>query len=185
MAERPSAHRPGWILAGAKDYEREYAVDLVRLRLCVAATQPCLIEALDFDHCEPRTAQVPRSTPRRDRDARRHRRAQARCQTRFARPKKEARSKGILDAINMDCYRVEQQAAMKVKLLDQDAEIELVPARGGGRKPEPELDRLSNSVKNFNDYFGKIPWTDADRVHRLITQQIPDQVSADAACQNA
>ena len=56
---------------------------------------------------------------------------------------------------------------------------------GGGRKPEPELDRLSNIVKSFNDHFGKIPWTDADRVHRLITQEIPAQVSADAAYQNA
>ena len=55
----------------------------------------------------------------------------------------------------------------------------------GGRKMEPELDRLSNILKTFNDQFGNIPWTDTDRVHRLITQEIPTQVAADTAFQNA
>ena len=39
----------------------------------------------------------------------------------------------------------------------RDAEIEPVPTSGGGHKPEPELDRLSNIVKTFNDQFGNIP----------------------------
>jgi len=39
-----------------------------------------------------------------------------------------------------------------------------VPTTGGGRKPEAELDRLSNIIKTFNDQFGNIPWTDGDRV---------------------
>ena len=60
-----------------------------------------------------------------------------------------------------------------------------MPTSGGGRKPEPELDRLSNILKTFNDQFGNIPWTDADRVHRLITEEIPAKVAADTAYQNA
>ena len=56
----------------------------------------------------------------------------------------------------MDSYRVEKQAAMKIQLPDADAEIEPVPTSGGGRKPEPELDRLSNILKTFNDQFGNI-----------------------------
>ena len=100
-------------------------------------------------------------------------------------PKEEDLSKGILEAIDMDSYRVEKQSVVKIQLPDQDAEIEPVPTTGGGRKPEPELDRLSNIVKTFNDQFGQVPWTDSDRVHRLITQDIPAQVSADAAYQNA
>ena len=100
-------------------------------------------------------------------------------------PKEEDLSRGILEAIDMESYRVEKKAAMKIQLPDADAEIEPVPAIGGGRKPEPELDRLSNIVKAFNDQFGNIPWTDADRVHRLVTQEIPAKVAADAAFQNA
>ncbi|MDE2321058.1 MAG: type I restriction endonuclease subunit R [candidate division NC10 bacterium] len=100
-------------------------------------------------------------------------------------PKEEDLSKGILEAIDMDSYRVEKHAAMKIQLPDQDAEIGAVPTSGGGGKPEPELDRLSNILKSFNDQFGNIPWTDTDRVHRLITEEIPSKVSADSAYRNA
>ena len=69
-------------------------------------------------------------------------------------------SKGILEAIDMDSYRVEKQAAHAAfSWPTQDAEIEPVPTDGGGHKPEPELDRLSNILKTFNDQFGNIAWT--------------------------
>jgi type I restriction enzyme R subunit len=100
-------------------------------------------------------------------------------------PVEEDLSKGILEAIDMESYRVEKRAAIKIQLPDSDAEIEPVPTAGGGHKPEPELDRLSNIIKSFNDHFGNIQWTDADRVHKLITQEIPSRVAADTAYQNA
>ncbi|NUQ76588.1 MAG: type I restriction endonuclease subunit R [Polyangiaceae bacterium] len=100
-------------------------------------------------------------------------------------PKEEDLSKGILEAIDMDSYRVEKRAAMKIQLPDADAEIEPVPTMGGGRKPEPELDRLSNIIRSFNDQFGNISWSDQDRIHRLITKDIPARVAADPAYQNA
>ena len=100
-------------------------------------------------------------------------------------PVEEDLSKGILEAIDMDSYRVEKQAAVKIQLPDADAEIEPVPTAGGGHKPEPELDRLSNILKTFNDQFGNIPWTDKDRVHKLITEEIPARVAADPQYQNA
>ncbi|MPZ20586.1 MAG: DEAD/DEAH box helicase [Luteitalea sp.] len=100
-------------------------------------------------------------------------------------PREDDLSRGILEAIDMDSYRVEKQAAIHIQLPDVDAEIEPVPTSGGGRKPEPELDRLSNIVKAFNDQFGNIQWTDQDRVHRLITEDIPSRVAADRAFQNA
>jgi len=100
-------------------------------------------------------------------------------------PREEDLSKGILESIDMDSYRVEKQAAVRIQLPDADAEIEPVPAAGGARRPEPELDRLSNILKTFNDQFGNIPWSDADRVHKLITEDIPTRVAADKAYQNA
>ena len=100
-------------------------------------------------------------------------------------PREEDLSKGILEAIDMDSYRVEKQAAMKIQLPDANAEIEPVPTSGGGHKPEPELDRLSNILKTFNEQFGNIPWTDADRVRRLITEDIPARMAADTPYQNA
>jgi type I restriction enzyme R subunit len=100
-------------------------------------------------------------------------------------PVEEDLAKGILEAIDMDSYRVEKRAAAKMLLPDADAEIEPVPTTGGGHMPEPELDRLSNILKTFNDQFGNIPWTDKDRVHKLITEDIPARVAADPRYQNA
>ncbi len=100
-------------------------------------------------------------------------------------PKEEDLSKGILDAIDMDSYRVEKRAMQKIILPDEDAEIEPVPTTGGGHRPEPELDRLSNILKVFNDHFGDIPWEDADRVRQLITETIPARVAEDTAYKNA
>ena len=85
----------------------------------------------------------------------------------------------------MDSYRVEKQAVVKFQLPDEDAEIEPVSTAGGGGVAEPELDRLSNILAAFNDQFGNIAWTDADRIHQLITEQIPASVAADGAYQNA
>ena len=94
-------------------------------------------------------------------------------------------SKGILDAIDMDSYRVEKQSMQKIILPDEDAEIEPVPTGGGGYVPEPEMDRLSSILKVFNDLFGDIDWDDEDRVRQLITETIPARVAADAAFKNA
>ncbi len=99
-------------------------------------------------------------------------------------PKEEDLSRGILEAIDMDSYRVEKKAKMSIALADQDAEIGPVPSDGVGLRPEPELDRLSNILKNFNDQFGTL-FTDSDRVARRIRDDIAPQVAADAAYQNA
>jgi type I restriction enzyme R subunit len=100
-------------------------------------------------------------------------------------PRDEDLSKGILEAIDMESYRNEVKAELKIVLNDSDAEIEPVPTSGGGRKPEAELDRLSNIVKTFNELFGGIEWTDQDRIRRVLTEELPKTVAADRAYQNA
>ncbi len=100
-------------------------------------------------------------------------------------PRDEDLSKGILEAIDMDSYRVEKQAAQRVQLADANVEIDPVPTDGGGRKADPELDRLSNIIQSFNDLFGNITWQDADRIRQLIATDIPSKVAANAAYQNA
>ena len=85
----------------------------------------------------------------------------------------------------MDSYRVEKQSSIKIALPDADSEIDPVPTAGGGHKPEPELDKLSNIIKAFNDQFGNIEWKDADKIRQVIAEEIPSKVSADKAYQNA
>ncbi len=100
-------------------------------------------------------------------------------------PVEDDLSKGILEAIDMDSYRVEKQAVQDIQLPDEDAEIEPVPTDGGGHQPEPEMDRLSNIIRDFNDRFGSIEWNDQDKIERIISEELPAKVAADQAYQNA
>jgi len=99
-------------------------------------------------------------------------------------PKEEDLAKGILDAIDMDSYRVEKKAVMTIALADSDAEIAPVPTDGGAHRNEPELERLSAILKAFNDHFGTL-FADADRVAKRIREDIAPKVAADVAYQNA
>ncbi|MHB9130362.1 MAG: type I restriction endonuclease subunit R [Armatimonadota bacterium] len=100
-------------------------------------------------------------------------------------PIEEDLSKGILESIDMDSYRVEVRSSLDIALPDENAEIAPVPTSGGGHKPEAELDRLSNILKTFNEQFGNIDWKDEDRIRQIITEEIPAKVAADTAYQNA
>ena len=99
-------------------------------------------------------------------------------------PKEDDLSKGILEAIDMDSYRNEKQAAMKIILADADAEIEPVPVGGGGGRPQPDMDKLTNILKSFNEQFGTL-FSDVDRVAKRIQEDIAPKVAADQAYQNA
>lgn len=99
-------------------------------------------------------------------------------------PKEEDLAKGILQAIDMDSYRVEKKTAIKIALEDKEAEITPVPTEAGGRMSEPQLERLSDILKRFNDQFGTL-FEDGDRIIKRIQEEIAPKVAADPAYQNA
>lgn len=88
-------------------------------------------------------------------------------------------------AMDVDSHPVGGAQRCPFRPTDEDAEIEPVPASGGGRVPEPELDRLSNIIRTFNDLFRDMDWKDADKISRVIAEEIPTRVAADRAYQNA
>jgi len=100
-------------------------------------------------------------------------------------PKETDLSKGVLESIDMDSYRVEARSAIAIALTDADKEIEPVPTSAGGKIIEPELDRLSNILRMFNEQFGNVDWKDMDKIRQVITEEIPSKVAADTAYQNA
>ena len=100
-------------------------------------------------------------------------------------PREDDLSAGILETVDMESYRIEKREAVRIALADDDGALDPVPTGGGGPVSDPELDRLSSILQNFNDQFGNIEWTDADRVHRLITEDIPRRVAEDDAYRNA
>jgi len=99
-------------------------------------------------------------------------------------PTEDDLSKGVLESIDMDSYRVESKSALSIMLEDQDSEIEPVPTSGGGKRPEVEIDYLSNILKTFNDLYGNL-FDDPERMGKAVTEDIPSKVASDPAYQNA
>ncbi len=101
-------------------------------------------------------------------------------------PKEEDLSRGVLEAIDMDSYRLEKQAVRAVAMSDEEEEIDPVPIGGASGIREPELDPLSAIIAQFNDRWGGDgKWRDEDRVRRLITEDLPTAVQADESFRNA
>ena len=100
-------------------------------------------------------------------------------------PEEDDLSRGILEAIDMDSYRVEKRAAQKILLADDEGEIGPVPTSGVGGRSEAELDPLSAILRDFNDQYGDIEWEDVDRVRDLIAEIIRPRVAEDEAYRNA
>lgn len=99
-------------------------------------------------------------------------------------PQEEDLAVGLLESINMDSYRLEKQTAMQIALESTDAEIGPAPAGSGGRAHEPEMDRLSNILKIFNEQFGN-KFDDSDGILRHILEDLAPKVAADSAYSNA
>ncbi len=101
-------------------------------------------------------------------------------------PIEEDLSAGILEAIDLDSYRVEAQKAISILLEGEEQfAIDPVPTGAGGAKPEAELDLLSNILAEFNDIFGgSIEWKDIDQVKKRISE-FPALVAGDKDYQNA
>ncbi len=98
-------------------------------------------------------------------------------------PDDEDLAKGVLESVDMDSYRVEQEATIAIKLGGGE-ELEPAPPQPRVGKETPEMDYLSNIVRDFNERFSPGNWTDEDRVRRTI-QEIGEAVSQDEEYQNA
>ena len=92
-------------------------------------------------------------------------------------------SRGVLEAVDMDSYRMERRAARSISLAEEDAEIDPVQATAGGQAREAEMDRLSNIIAEFNRLWGG-EFTEPERITEIINQ-MPEQVLEDAAYRNA
>lgn len=77
-------------------------------------------------------------------------------------------SQGILEAIDLDSYRIEVKECMSLILNDEDAEVQPVPTGNIGSKQDAELEALSSILEIFNNTFGNIDWKDEDNVKRQL-----------------
>lgn len=75
--------------------------------------------------------------------------------------------------------------AIKTQIPDGDAEIEPVPTTGAGHKARARARSALKHPQDVQRPVGNIPWTDADRVHKLITEDVPNRIASDTAYRNA
>ena len=96
-------------------------------------------------------------------------------------PEEEDLSRGILEAVDMDTYRTEKQATVRIALEDEDAEIDPVQAERGGGTQEPLLEFLSAILEDFNKTWGN-SFSNPAHVSDII-KGIPGRVNEDEAYQ--
>ena len=92
-------------------------------------------------------------------------------------------SRGVLDAVDMESYRMERKAAQSIGLAEEDAEIAPVQPTGAGGAQETEMDRLSNIIAEFNKTWGG-KFSEPERVSEVLNR-MPEQVLEDQQYQNA
>ncbi|MGI8643920.1 MAG: type I restriction endonuclease subunit R [Thermomicrobiales bacterium] len=100
-------------------------------------------------------------------------------------PVEEDLSRGILETIDLESYRIEMRQAIKISLGDEDGTLDPVPTSAAGMRPEPELEFLSAILKTFNQQFGNIEWQERDKIERFISEELPERIAANPAYQNA
>ncbi len=89
-------------------------------------------------------------------------------------------AEGIIESIDMGSYRPAKQGTERITLVDDIGVVNPIPVDVRGGKPEPDLDTLENILNVFNQRFGDIDWTDKDKVNKILTEQIPADMKADA-----
>ena len=83
-------------------------------------------------------------------------------------------SRGILDNIDMDSYRLQLEATTNV-VLEQGEDLKPIPTEMRGGVSDSEIDRLSNILQTFNDRYGT-QFEDADKV-RQMAESIANDVA--------
>ena len=88
-------------------------------------------------------------------------------------------TKGLLEAIDFDRYRLEMQEERDIILQNVDVEIPPVPTSTGGAFNEPDMQNLETIMGEFNEVFGNIEWTDEDVVRQQIQQLLKNVEQSD------
>ncbi|MPM21694.1 hypothetical protein SDC9_68139 [bioreactor metagenome] len=93
-------------------------------------------------------------------------------------------AKGILEAIDLDSYRLTRTTQENIKLSGNE-ELDPTPPVMKGTKGEPGFNELDVILKEFNTKFGIDNWTDDDKVKNFLFEQLPADFARDQATVNA
>lgn len=93
-------------------------------------------------------------------------------------------TEGLLEAIDFDQYRSIKQAEAQFQMENEDTGIDPVPVGGGGSTSDPDFDKLSNILEEFNATFGGIEWEHPEEAIEQI-RQLPERLAANDNFSNA
>lgn len=99
-------------------------------------------------------------------------------------PAEDDNISGLLEDIDLESYRAVAQDTMRIQLDNENGELNPIPVSRDVGITVPELDPLTQILKEFHDAFGGIDWTDEDKVKKQVAD-LPAIVSKDEAYQNA
>lgn len=99
-------------------------------------------------------------------------------------PDGEDYTEGLLEDVDLESYRAEAQQTMRIQLENENGKIDPIPVSTSVGIDVPELDTLTNILKEFHDIFGNIEWTDEDKIKKQINDII-ESVRRDEKYNNA
>ena len=89
-------------------------------------------------------------------------------------------TEGLLEAIDFDQYRLVKGEESKIELENKDSDIEPIPVGQQKGKSEPQMEKLSDILDEFNG----INWINKDKVKQQL-EELPGRLRADEAFVNA
>ncbi len=92
-------------------------------------------------------------------------------------------AKGILEAIDLDSYRLTRAKQEDIKLKGEE-ELDPTPPVMKGKKDEPEFNELDAIINYFNTKYG-INWTEDDKVKKFLFEQLPADFARDKSAVNS
>lgn len=105
--------------------------------------------------------------------------------TKLPKLKTEDYTEGLLDAIDFDQLRIVEQEAAKISLENENAEIDPIPTNSvTGTTSDPEMMKLSDILKEFNERFGGVEWEYPDMVKKEI-YELPQELAMNEDFSNA
>ncbi len=94
--------------------------------------------------------------------------------------KDEDLTKGLIDAIDFDQYRLIKNEEQKIELENKDSEIDPIPVGNPKGGKEPDMQKLSDILDEFN----KINWTNIEVVKQQL-DELPTRLQSDVTFVNA
>ena len=89
-------------------------------------------------------------------------------------------TEGLLEAIDFDQYRLVKGEELKIELENRDEEIESIPVGQPKGKAEPQMQKLSDILDEFNG----INWINKEKAKQQL-EELPTRLQADEAFVNA